>query len=261
MTKVSLESWADHTEHYLQGAAVLFLAAYAVPIIEPSVPQWVHTTCEWIIGATWVSFGIDYIARLCLAPHKAKWFWSNLPSLIILIIPILRPLRLLRLVTLLTVLNRSSMHSLRQRVAVYASGAVILLVFCGALAVTEAERGKPGSSIENFMDGLWWSAVTMTTVGYGDTYPVTHTGRLVAIALMVGGIALLGIVSGMLASWMVEQINDPDHHHHKKTEARIMSEELSRLAEMHAEGTLTDEEFSAAKARIIDSEPQLATAE
>ena len=253
MSKVTLESWADNTEHYLQGAAVLFLAAYAVPIIEPGVPRWAHLTCEWVIIVTWITFGIDYIARLVLAPHKGKWFWSNLPSLIILIVPILRPLRLLRLVTLLTVLNRSSMHSLRQRVAVYAGGAVILLVFCGALAVTEAERGKPGSSIENFGDGLWWSAVTMTTVGYGDTYPVTHTGRFVAIALMVGGIALLGIVSGMLASWMVEQINDPDHTHHKKTEARILSDELGRLAEMHSEGDLTDDEFAAAKARLIDS--------
>ena len=248
-----MESWVDHTEHYLQGAAVLFLAAYAVPIIEPGVPQWVHTACEWVVGITWVTFGIDYIARLFLAPHRGKWFLSNLPSLAILILPILRPLRLLRLVTLLTVLNRSSMHSLRQRVAIYASGAVILLVFCGALAVTEAERNKPGSTVNTFADGLWWAAVTMTTVGYGDTYPVTFAGRMVAIGLMIGGIALLGVVSGMLASWMVEQINDPDHTHHKKTDARIMSDELDRLADMHSQGNLTDEEFTAAKDRIINS--------
>jgi len=248
MGRITSESWEERTEHWLQVAAVLFLAAYAVPIILPEVPGAAQAACSAVVGVTWVLFGIDYLARLILAEERGKWFWKNLPSLIILIIPILRPLRLLRLVTLLTVLNRASMRGLRERVAVYAAGGVILLVLCGALAVTDAERGQPGATIANFGDGLWWAVVTITTVGYGDTHPVTITGRAVAIALMIGGIALLGIVSGMLASWMVEQIKAPDT---TSQDSLPLSDGLERLAQLHAQGVLSDDEFTAAKSRLL----------
>lgn len=204
-------SWERLAERPLQVAAFIFLAAYAAPIVRPGLPVVARTACAVAVAATWAAFGIDYAARLFFADRRASWFWRNLPSLMILIVPVLRPLRLLRLVTLLAVLNRASMRGLRERVAVYAAGGVALLVLCGALAVTEAERGAPGATIDGFGDGLWWSVVTITTVGYGDQAPVTPTGRLVAVALMTGGIALLGTVSGMLASWMVDQVGTASH--------------------------------------------------
>ncbi len=66
----------------------------------------------------------------------------------------------------------------------------------------DAERHAENASITTFRDALWWTLTTMSTVGYGDRYPVTAEGRLVAGLLMVGGIALLGVITGTIASWL-----------------------------------------------------------
>ena len=68
------------------------------------------------------------------------------------------------------------------------------------------ERGKPGANIETFGDAVWWAMTTVTTVGYGDRYPVTGMGRVIAGAVMVAGIALLGTVTATLASWLIDQV-------------------------------------------------------
>ena len=109
----------------------------------------------------------------------------------------LQPLRLLRLVFLFRVLNRRAENSMRGRITAYVATSTGLLIFSAALAVLDAERGAKGANITNFGDAVWWSVTTMSTVGYGDEYPVTTTGRLVAVALMIGGVALLGVVTGV----------------------------------------------------------------
>jgi len=81
--------------------------------------------------------------------------------------------------------------------------AAMLLVFISALAVLDAERRTPKANIRGFSDALWWAATTVTTVGYGDRYPVTGTGRLVAVALMLVGISLLGLVTASVAAFFV----------------------------------------------------------
>jgi voltage-gated potassium channel len=104
------------------------------------------------------------------------------------------------------VINRRAQSRLRGRVVVYVVGGACLLAFCAALAVLNAERSNPNANIKDFGDATWWAVTTMTTVGYGDRYPVTGVGRLVAFGLMVGGIALLGTVTATLASWLVELV-------------------------------------------------------
>jgi voltage-gated potassium channel len=64
----------------------------------------------------------------------------------------------------------------------------------------DAERSSPDANITDFGDAIWWAVTTMTTVGYGDRYPATSAGRMVAFALMIGGIALLGTATATLAS-------------------------------------------------------------
>jgi voltage-gated potassium channel len=86
------------------------------------------------------------------------------------------------------------------------AGGASLLAFYAALAVLDVERSSSDANITDFGDAMWWAVTTMTTIGYGDRYPVTGVGRLVAFALMVGGIALLGTVTATLASWLVETV-------------------------------------------------------
>jgi voltage-gated potassium channel len=66
--------------------------------------------------------------------------------------------------------------------------------------VTDAERGYPGAHIEHVGDGWWWALTTMSTVGYGDQFPVSSAGRIVGVALMIMGVALLGTITAMLAA-------------------------------------------------------------
>ncbi len=187
--------------------AGVFLAAYAWPILQPGLTQAAATACSVAIVVTWLAFFLDYLARLVTASERGRWFWRHLPDLVVLVLPILRPLRLLRLVTLLQVMSRTGASTLRGKVGVYVGGGAALLGFVAALAALDAERGAPEASIDSFGDALWWSVTTMTTVGYGDTYPVTEAGRWIAIGLMLGGVVLLGTVTGTIASWLVEAVS------------------------------------------------------
>jgi len=140
-------------------------------------------------------------------------------------------LRLLRLLTLLDVLNRRAANSLRGRVAGYLTGASGLVIFCSALAVLDAERADPRANLTTFGDAVWWSITTVTTVGYGDHYPTTSIGRLVVVLLMVGGVALLGIVTAGLASWLIDRIQEVEAESRTATRRDLarLSAELEAL--------------------------------
>jgi voltage-gated potassium channel len=127
-----------------------------------------------------------------LSVRREAFVRSHRFDLAVVVLPLLRPLRLLRLVTLLSVLNRHAGSTLRGQVIVYVSGATTLIMLIAALALLDAERGHPEANVHGFGDALWWAFATVTTVGYGDRYPVTGQGRTIAAGLMLSGIALLG---------------------------------------------------------------------
>lgn len=110
---------------------------------------------------------------------------------------------------------------MRGRVVLYAAGSTLLLLIVSSLAMLDAERGAPESSIETYPEALWWSMVTVTTVGYGDFSPVTATGRLIAVTLMIAGIALLGVITATLASWLVERVGEQDEANQAATRAQV----------------------------------------
>lgn len=201
------QRYRDLAEWPLMATALVFLAAYAWQVIgrlEGSGADWL----EMVMWVTWCVFVLDYAANLWLAENRRQWFIRNLHELVIVALPFFRPLRLLRLVTLLSVLHRTVGETLRGRVVTYVAGSAALLVFVGALAVLDVEQWTPDAKILTFGDALWWATSTITTVGYGDMYPVTPIGRLVATALMMSGIAVLGVVTASIASWLVQRVED-----------------------------------------------------
>jgi voltage-gated potassium channel len=202
----SSQRWEQATDWPLMVAAVVFLAAYAVPVLAQDLPTWLLDLCRWLIWITWGIFVVDIAVRLALADERLRYLARHWYDVLVIALPLLRPLRLLRLIPLLSVLNRRAKIRLRGRVAIYVAGGAFLLAFCAATAVLDAERSSPDANITDFGDAIWWAGSTMATVGYGDRYPVTGNGRLVGFALMVCGIALLGTVTATLASWLVESV-------------------------------------------------------
>ena len=102
------------------------------------------------------------------------------------------------------------------------------------MAVLEAERDQPESGVHTFGDALWWAMTTVTTVGYGDLKIVTGEGRLIAVALMMGGITLLGVVTATLASWIVQRVSEEEIAAEAATAAHIdeLRDEVLRLEEL-----------------------------
>lgn len=202
-----LAAWTGLTDWPLTGLAVVFLVVYAWQVLDAGAAPGLRTALEVTMWVIWAAFALDYLIRLVLARHKGRFVWRHLLDLIAVALPMARQLRALRVLTLLSVLNRRAAVSMRGRMGVYVAAIILLIGSCAALAVLDAERHNPDANITSLADALWWTLTTITTVGYGDLYPTTAEGRLVAGALMIGGIALLGVVTGMVASWFVEKIN------------------------------------------------------
>jgi voltage-gated potassium channel len=111
------------------------------------------------------------------------------------------------------------------------------LLFVGAWLVLLFENHAPGSNIHSYHDALWWAVVTVTTVGYGDRFPVTEGGRAVAVILMLVGIGLIGVLTATVASFFVQEHTDANKDQlqaaHEDLGARLTDID-GRLARMEA---------------------------
>ncbi len=92
---------------------------------------------------------------------------------------------------------------IRRRAATFALGLAGLTWLTSAAAFTVAEDVGDGGRIGSFYDALWWSSTTITTVGYGDVYPVTAVGRMVGVVTMVVGISAFAVVTAKVAEFLV----------------------------------------------------------
>jgi voltage-gated potassium channel len=202
----SLDAWERRTGWPLTAAALAFLVAYAWPILEPNMPAGRAHALGTFSAAVWVLFAVDYVVRFTIAHDRRRFLRGHVFDVAVIALPMLRPLRALRVLTILGFLNRQTGAAFRGRVIAYVIGAVSLVVFIAALAVLDAERRGADPNINAFDDALWWSVTTITTVGYGDRFPTTDEGRLVAVGLMLAGIALLGVVTASFASWFLDKV-------------------------------------------------------
>ena len=85
------------------------------------------------------------------------------------------------------------------------TGAALLMIIIMGAAILDIERSAPGANIHTPMDALWWGLVTITTIGYGDKFPVTTEGRLVAGVLIIFGVAMISTITASFAAWILSQ--------------------------------------------------------
>ncbi|MBT2452410.1 potassium channel family protein [Streptomyces sp. ISL-43] len=229
--------WERRTQTPLLVLALGFAVAYAVPIALPDASPAVHSACkhaEWVV---WAAFAADYLVRLGLSTTRKAFVRTHWMDLAAVLLPMIQPLRLLRVVSTLLLVGRRARMAPQIRLTTYVAGAVVGLLMFGSLAVLSVEREAPGGNIKNLGDALWWSVTTMTTVGYGDHSPTTGLGRLLAVGLMLSGIALLGVVTANIAAWFISRFERDDLVERAQTaaiaeltvEVRALRAEVARL--------------------------------
>jgi voltage-gated potassium channel len=165
-----------------------------------------RTFLEAVSWTVWGAFAIDFTIRIWLADRRGSYILHHWYDVLLVVIPLLRPIRLLRLLAFVRILNRTATGSLAGRATTYVIGTAVMAVALGAVAVLDVERGDPDANITTYGDALWWATTTVTTVGYGDRFPVTWEGRMFAVALMLVGISLVGVVTASVAAWLIANV-------------------------------------------------------
>ncbi|MEV5434553.1 potassium channel family protein [Streptomyces sp. NPDC052682] len=222
--------WEHHTQRPLFGLALAFAVAYAVPIVRPDAGRDVVEVCTAVEWVVWGAFALDYLARLVLAERHLDFVRTHWLDLAAVVLPLVQPLRLLRLVSTLLLVGQRARMASQIRLTTYVAGSVVGLLMFGSLAVLSVERDSPEGNIRTLGDAVWWSFTTMTTVGYGDHAPTTGLGRMLAVGLMLSGIALLGVVTANIAAWFIARFEKDDMEERRQTQAiRELAEEVRAL--------------------------------
>jgi voltage-gated potassium channel len=207
------DGFARAVELPLTILALLWLPVLVLPYIINLSPD-VKDTFEAIDLFVWAMFVLEYLIKLYLSPRRKVFFTHHFLDLAVIAVPMFRPLRAARLLRLLN-LGRVGIvlaNALRRTKALFTHRnlhfvllAVLAVIFACSGLVLSFESHAKGSNIHNFGDALWWAIVTVTTVGYGDKFPVSAGGRGVAVVLMFVGIGLIGVLTATVASYFVEQ--------------------------------------------------------
>jgi voltage-gated potassium channel len=197
--------WERRTALPLVAAAFVFLVCYSWVILDVTMPAGGDQTLLAVLAFVWLMFFVDYVVRLTLAEHKWMFVRRHPVDLASVLLPVARPFRLLTDLYKLPWLRGDSGGRLRRRVIITAATFVVLFIYVIALAVYAFERGAPGSNIDSFGNAIWWACVTMATVGYGDYYPITIPGRMLAVVLMMGGVAIVGTASATIVNYLNER--------------------------------------------------------
>jgi voltage-gated potassium channel len=226
-------------------AVILFLCVYILAALFVmtmfELPPKVEELLIWIDNLVCLVFIGDFIYNLVTAESKwgyLKWGWIDLLSSIPNI-QILRWGRFVRVFRILRIMR--GVRSTKQIVGflfanrakgTFASVALIsfVLVVFSSIAMLNCET-SPDSNIKTASDALWWSVVTITTVGYGDYYPTTLTGRIIAVALMTAGVGLFGTFTAYVASFFFQQDGAADARRDEQilAELKAVRERLERL--------------------------------
>lgn len=196
-----LQRYENVTQRPLTWLSLAFLVVYGVPIVDTDLTAGAERACTIASWTIWALFATDYVTRVWLADDRRAFVRRHVLELLAVALPMLRPLRALRVLSLSTLAAHVDGSSrIFENAARAVALAATLLVTIGSLAMLDAEWDAAGANITSFGDALWWAVTTITTVGYGDTYPVTVEGRLIATVMMLLGIALVGVVTAGIAT-------------------------------------------------------------
>ena len=200
----ALARWTARTQRPLDALAIVFLVAlFTRWLLDGRPAEGALRNLSVDLGyAVWIAFAVDYVVRLRLSVPRREFVRTHKLDLLMVLLPFLRILRVGIIIV------KSVRQISTQRIAASILAIAIGVVGVGALVVWRYESVAPKGNIHTVGDAIWWAIVTTTTVGYGNTYPVTLPGQVVATGIMIIGIGLIGTVSASVASWFVARRND-----------------------------------------------------
>lgn len=169
-------------------------------------------------------FFLDFLVSMYRAPNRwryfIRWGWLDLLSSVPMIdalrvtrlARIIRILRLVRGVKATRILAQFILNRRGESAILAVALVSMLLIVMASIGILQVEV-LPNSNIKDAGDAVWWAVSTITSVGYGDKFPVTMEGRVIASFLMICGVGLFGTLSGFVASWFLkpqEEAQDSD---------------------------------------------------
>jgi voltage-gated potassium channel len=224
---------------------MLALCLYALAVLAIQTFGSLSPQTAAILGyadlAVCVVFFADFVYRLAVEPRRwryfVQWGWLDLISSIPTVSAfrigraarVFRIVRVLRGVRSTRILAEMVLNRRAESAFLAAAMISLLLIVFSSIAILQFEAAT--GNIKTAEDALWWTIVTLTTVGYGDHYPITQEGRIVAAVVMIGGVCLLGTLTGLVASWFISA----GQSHNAETaelrnEIRLLREEIRTLA-------------------------------
>ena len=188
--------------------AIAFLIAFSYPAFNENVSTGIQSLIDIVQWVCWVAFAADFVYGIWNAEGKFAYLKKHPLEVMSVVLPFLRPLRLLRVISFGVLAIQKIAIDRQFAITVKVVTTALFIAYISAVQITIAERGAEGSNIKDFGDGIWWDFTTVTTVGYGDRFPITGEGRFLAVLLMIMGISLVGVITASVASWFVKMSNN-----------------------------------------------------
>ena len=223
----NLAAWEERSSTPMFVASVLYLLAFAAPIMSTRIQEPYDAYLNIIQMILWGLFAADYCIRLYLAPRRLYFITHNLMNLAIVLLPAWRIVSFLSMIYMTA--NRQYKRLSELAVKLFGYTAIFIIMF--ALSIYSVESSEPGAMIRDLPTAYWWMFTTLATVGYGDVYPVTGIGRVIAVIVMLYGGGLVAVATGALASWIIEKFGGREEQEYPATKADVddLRQEISEL--------------------------------
>ena len=190
--------------------ALTFLVAFSYPAFTDSISESTNQILGIIQWVCWVAFAADLLLGIITSENKIAYLKRHPLEIASVLLPFLRPLRLMRVISFGGLALQKIAIGRQFAIMVKVGITTVFIAYIAAVQITITERAVEGSNIKTFADGLWWAVTTVTTVGYGDRFPTTTEGRLLAVMLMFMGISLVGVITASVAAWFVKMNQDEE---------------------------------------------------